>query len=423
MFPFSSCISILTQRYVVAYKSGMDNIVELSPKARIVQSADTWIEGEAVRQLEATATFPGMKLCVAMPDVHPAKGSPNGAAFLADRLYPSLVGNDDGCGVSLSVTTLLARKAKLDRIIDRVNGLDEPWDGDTAKWLVDREVAPTDYDGSLGTPGFGNHFIEIQSVSNIFDQTLFDSVGMSEDHLHVVVHSGSRGFGESIMDAYAAKHGANGVMADSDEGQAYLKQNDHAIRWAVANRQLCAHRVLEAIGTDGTQLIDICHNSVTEAMADGCTCWLHRKGAAPADKGPVIIPGSRNAMSYVVQPVEGKEEALRSLAHGAGRKIARGDAFSKLSGLYRGKDIKKNDAGGRVVCGNDHLLWEEAPECYKPINVVITDLWNAGLIQLIATLRPLVTFKTSEGVEEQMRKDRKKWQQERSKAREAKGRR
>ena len=113
MFPFSSCISILTQRYVVAYKSGMDNIVELSPKARIVQSADTWIEGEAVRQLEATATFPGMKLCVAMPDVHPAKGSPNGAAFLADRLYPSLVGNDDGCGVSLSVTTLLARKAKL----------------------------------------------------------------------------------------------------------------------------------------------------------------------------------------------------------------------------------------------------------------------------------------------------------------------
>ena len=154
-------------------------------------------------------------------------------------------------------------------------------------------------------PGFGNHFIEIQSVQ-IFDQALFDKLGMVEDNLHFVVHSGSRGFGESIMNEYAANHGATGVPSNSPIGQKYLKQHDNAISWAAANRQLCAHRVLEAIDTDGTQLLDICHNSITEAITDGCKCWLHRKGAAPSDKGPVVIPGSRGAFSYVVQPVEGK---------------------------------------------------------------------------------------------------------------------
>lgn len=400
----------------------MSNVVELGPKARLIRSEDTWIEGEAIRQLEATADFPGMLRCVGMPDIHPAKGSPNGAAFLADRLYPSLVGSDDGCGMSLWMTSLLVRKAKLDRIATKLNGLDEPWDGDVAKWLADREIELTSFDNTLGTPGHGNHFIEIQAVDHIYDAVACQRFGITEDNVYVMVHSGSRGFGEFIMAAHAAEYGAGALFADDSNGQQYLRQNAHAMAWAAANRQLCAHRVLEALGTDGTQILDICHNSVSEAISDGCTCWLHRKGAAPADKGPIVIPGSRGALSYVVQPIEGREEALRSLAHGAGRKITRGDAHGKLAGLYKGKDIKRNNFGGRVVCGEQSLLWEEAPECYKPINSVIDDMVGAGLIQLIAALRPLVTFKTSEGVEKEMRRDRKTWQRERAQARDMKRR-
>ena len=33
--------------------------------------------------------------------------------------------------------------------------------------------------------------------------------------------------------------------------------------------------------------------------------YLHRKGAAPADQGFVIIPGSRGSHSYIVKPKEG----------------------------------------------------------------------------------------------------------------------
>ena len=78
--------------------------------------------------------------------------------------------------------------------------------------------------------------------------------------------------------------------------------------------------------------------------------------------------------------------------------------------------------GSRIICGNRDLLYEEAPECYKSIAHVIKDLVDAGLITIIANLKPLVTFKTLEGVEEKTRRDRKEWQNERSQARKIKRR-
>ena len=148
---------------------------------------------------------------------------------------------------------------------------------------------------------------------------------------------------------------------------------------------------------------------------------MHRKGAAPSDKGLVVIPGSRGDLSYIVSPIQ-SDIALNSLAHGAGRKLSRTEAQGKLSEIYKKKDIHKNKWGGRVVCGNKQLLWEEAAECYKNITSVITDLVDAGLINVVATLHPLVTFKTSEGVEEELENNRKDWQKNRKDARNMKER-
>ena len=39
------------------------------------------------------------------------------------------------------------------------------------------------------------------------------------------------------------------------------------------------------------------------------------------------------------------------------------------------------------------MLYEEAPEAYKNINRVIMDLESDGLIRVVATMRPLVTYK------------------------------
>ncbi len=39
------------------------------------------------------------------------------------------------------------------------------------------------------------------------------------------------------------------------------------------------------------------------------------------------------------------------------------------------------------------LLWEEHPDAYKDIDVVIADMQELGLIDVVAVMAPLVTYK------------------------------
>ena len=81
---------------------------------RLFASSNSWIEGEALRQLYAAASFDGLRLAVGFPDLHPGKGSPVGAAFVTEGLiYPYLIGGDIGCGMALFKTDLVQRDIKL----------------------------------------------------------------------------------------------------------------------------------------------------------------------------------------------------------------------------------------------------------------------------------------------------------------------
>ena len=83
-------------------------------KVKIIASEQNWIEGWAIAQLNKTAELPGMKLVVGMPDLHPGKGNPIGAAFVTEKIfYPYLVGSDIGCGMGLWKTTLKKKKSSL----------------------------------------------------------------------------------------------------------------------------------------------------------------------------------------------------------------------------------------------------------------------------------------------------------------------
>ena len=82
-------------------------------EVRVLASPNNWIEGTAEQQLKKTASLAGMQLAVGLPDLHPGKGSPIGAAFAVEgRIYPALVGNDIGCGVGLWQTSLQASKTR-----------------------------------------------------------------------------------------------------------------------------------------------------------------------------------------------------------------------------------------------------------------------------------------------------------------------
>jgi release factor H-coupled RctB family protein len=107
-----------------------------------------------------------------------------------------------------------------------------------------------------------------------------------------------------------------------------------------------------------------------------------------------MIPGSRGTPSYLVRALaEQGENAAWSLAHGAGRRWQRGYAKSRLSHKYRVEDLARTDLGGRVICEDRELIYDEAPQAYKDIAQVIADLEAAGLIAPIAVYRPVLTYK------------------------------
>ena len=148
----------------------MEVCVESSEKIILFTTSRTWIEGESIRQLERVSSFTGMKRVVGFPDLHPGKGSPIGASMLTEgEFYPYLVGSDVGCGISLFVTGLVAAKAKPEKWFKKLNGLDEPWDGDAATWLEERSVEPV-FLGAAGTIGHGNHFSELVRIAEIIRQ-------------------------------------------------------------------------------------------------------------------------------------------------------------------------------------------------------------------------------------------------------------
>lgn len=364
-------------------------------KVRLFASAKSWIEGEALRQLYATSKLEGMRLAVGFPDLHPGKGSAVGAAFVTEALlYPYLIGGDIGCGMALFKTDLVRRDVKLDRWAQIPFDLEHVWTDEISEVLAKEELESTGFDEALGTLGGGNHFTELQAVEEVFNARDFKKLGLGKQQLVVLVHSGSRGLGESVLRDYVAEHQASGSDAESFAAAAYLQGHDLAVRWAKVNRKLLAERFAQALGAEADPLWDGCHNSITPRELEGETVWVHRKGAVVAEDAAVVIPGSRGALTYLVKPLGDGESRAWSLAHGAGRKWARSEARVRMRERFGKEQLMQTSLGSRVICGERDLLYEEAPAAYKNIEAVIQDLVDAGLVSAIATFRPLLTYKT-----------------------------
>ena len=107
----------------------------------------------------------------------------------------------------------------------------------------------------------------------------------------------------------------------------------------------------------------------------------------------MVIPGSCGTLSYLVKPIGDGINHAWSLAHGAGRKWARSETRLRMRERFRAHELRQTPLGGRVICEERHLLYEEAPAAYKNIEAVIADLVDAGLVSVIATMRPLLTYK------------------------------
>jgi release factor H-coupled RctB family protein len=98
-------------------------------------------------------------------------------------------------------------------------------------------------------------------------------------------------------------------------------------------------------------------------------------------------------LSYLVKPIGVGAEYAWSLAHGAGRKWSRSESRLRMRERFGVMELVQTPLGGRVICEERELLYEEAPAAYKDIEAVIADLVDAGLVSVIATFRPLLTYK------------------------------
>ncbi|WP_346892520.1 RNA ligase RtcB family protein [uncultured Roseibium sp.] len=369
-------------------------------------SAASWIEGAAVDQLHQVAGLDGVRAVAAFPDLHPGKYGPVGSAILSERLYPPLIGNDIGCGMSLFALDLPARKLRLDKAAVRLRVLEGHWDGDAAGRLVEAGLAPDLHPQALGTIGGGNHFCELQVVDRISDGTALTDAGLAEGQLVMLVHSGSRSLGMAVFSDVDQAH--QGLAAGSEEAESYLGRHHDAVAWARLNRQIIAERAASALRTQLTLIADAPHNLIE--VFDGL--YLHRKGAAKADGGLVPLAGSRDALSYLVRPTGSVPKALASLAHGSGRKYDRASMAGRAGATKSDrKQLERTSFGGYVVCEDRQLLIEEAPVAYKPSGQVLADLETTGLATAVAALKPLLTFKKAKA--ERETDDRQPWKRDR----------
>lgn len=352
-------------------------------------SEKSWIEGSAIEQLKQVSMLDGVLGIKAFPDLHPGKYGPVGCAILSNRLYPHLVGNDIGCGMSLFALDMPVRKLRLDKAVVKLSTLENSWNADARQKLWSVGINTNLHSHTLGTIGGGNHFCEVQAIANIFNEDAVEQLRLDKNNLLLLVHSGSRSLGTEVF-ASVQDSIPTGYDANSVEARVYMRKQNQAVKWAKLNRQIIAERAAMALKTKCRLVSDSPHNLIEEYEGN----FLHRKGSAKADMAFVPLAGSRDALSYLLQPSVKIDAAFHSIAHGSGRKYDRQSMQGRIGKTRSDREkLLRTSFGGQVVCGDRQLLIEEAPSAYKDSAQVMKDIEQFKLATAAMSLKPLLTFK------------------------------
>ena len=264
-------------------------------------------------------------------------------------------------------------------------------------------------DGGLATIGGGNHFVEVQRVDKIVNPALAYAWGIKEGQIAFMIHSGSRHVGKYIggiwrdKAKYAWKSGVKypeskifplSVNSRPELVTGYLQAVATAANYGFINRLLLAEllrlRLREVYGDVEAPLVyDLPHN-ITLPVESKIQNWITRKGACPAhSEQPVIIPGSMGASSYLCVG-KGNHKFANSASHGAGRLRSR---FDLSRGGARETEEELGLTGVDCITLREERRIEEAPAAYKPIDSVIDVQVKAGIVDVVARLSPILTFK------------------------------
>ncbi len=436
-------------------------------------------EDSSLQQAQNMASVPGVvKNVIVCPDAHQGYGACIGGVSAYDFedgfVSPGQNGYDLNCGVRLLVTNLkkIDIEKKKQEIVDALFHAIPSGVGkgsvykitkedlkdilrDGAEWAVkkgfgtEEDLEKTEDNGKmtfadpsavsekalqrgfsqLGSLGSGNHFLEIQYVSKIFQEKTAKIFGLlEEEQVVVMLHCGSRGLGHQVAsdyirmmeDTYGWEHLPDRELVNapirSDLGKKYLGAMAAAANFAFCNRQMIMEWVRQTFAkVFGSHVrldmvYDVTHNmaKVEEYVIDGKKKKLcvHRKGATRAfgpgrkelpevyrDVGqPIFIPGSMGTSSYVLVGTKKAEElTFSSAAHGAGRFMSRHAAIRTWKGEEVKRDLAKKEI--YIKAGSWTGISEEAPGAYKDVDEVVRVSDEAGIGKIVCQLKPMGVVK------------------------------
>ena len=173
----------------------------------------------SLEQAMNVATLPGIVgSSLAMPDIHQGYGFPIGGVAAMDCddgvVSPGGVGFDINCGVRLVRTTLEEGEVRprLRELVEQIfrdvrcgvggSGFVKIGARDLERILVEGADPTAVFERArerglpqLGTLGSGNHYLEVQYVEEVLDETAARAYGIRQGQVVVLIHSGSRGLG------------------------------------------------------------------------------------------------------------------------------------------------------------------------------------------------------------------------------------
>jgi len=474
--------------------------------ARVLASEallDEISEDKTLQQLRNTTHLPGIrKYAVCMPDGHQGYGFPVGGVAAIDTengcISPGAVGYDINCGVRMVKTNLEYNdiKGHEEELVDQLfanipsglggGGVYEGSKADIEEilsrgmdWALEEGFAVQDDlehcedegyrpeadpdkvsqkakdrgKNQVGSLGSGNHFLEVQRVTDVYREDVATEFGLEEDQVVVLIHCGSRGLGHQVCTDYLRdiEQTHAGLLeqlpdrelaaapAGSQLAEDYYAAMCACINFAWVNRQLVMHRtrrVFEKVfgrdweAMDMHLLYDVAHNiakrethdvgggeegmgdaeSVRGEDADGAEeaeVFVHRKGATRAFPAghpdvpaayrevgqPIIIPGSMGSGSYVLRGGERSlQETFGSTAHGAGRLMSRTQAKQEYWGEDVMDDLREQDHV-YVKAQSGATVAEEAPGVYKDVDEVVRVSDALGIGDRVARTFPVCNIK------------------------------
>jgi len=371
-----------------------------------------------INQLKNIAVLPFVTPYVAaMPDAHLGNGSTVGSVIpTEDCLIPASVGVDIGCGMyavrvdsdpDYIINNASAIRTKIERVVP-AGRTNNGGDGDRGAWFNvpehitkrwQEEIEAEAFNlwayhtesrsknaiKQLGTLGTGNHFIEV-----------------SLDELRrvwVVLHSGSRGFGNRIGSYFtnlAKKKCERYHVVLPDRELAFIPRGEKefddyiaalklAQRFAWINREIMMNTVVDVLSAERLEEVHCHHNYMNEERHFGKKLFITRKGAIRARVGDYgIIPGSMGARSYIVEGL-GNPDSFCSCSHGAGRTMSRTQANKTIT-------VEQHAAAtAGIECDKSVGTVDESPAAYKSIDCVMAA--QSDLCRPVHELRQIINVK------------------------------